>query len=99
MGGPGLVSYRGEAPKGDLHLRGLLIRFCGFRRSKRGPDCETRGSHAGRSGILDVDETGIPNHAQEIPNRDRAAYSIGPGFEAVGQFCRQVFVKNNVGQL
>ena len=76
-------------------IRGLR----GFRRPKRGPDRETRGSHAGRSGKLDSDEPGIRHHAQEIPNRDRTAYSIGPGVEVVSQFCRQVFIKNNVGQL
>lgn len=70
------------------NARLLSHRSRGFLRPKGGAGRETRGSHSGWSGVLNVREAGLRHHSEEIPNRDRAAYSIGPGFKAIGHRCR-----------
>lgn len=53
---------------------------------------------AGRSGEQDIGKTDLPQQQEMVPDRDRTADSLRPGFGARCEILRQLLLQHNIGE-
>jgi len=53
----------------------------------------------GGAEVLHFGETGLPHQFFLVPDRDRTAYSLTPGFKAAGKMARQLTFQDDIGEL
>jgi len=67
--------------------------------SKECPDCVRRCAEGSSPCESDLSKAGPIHQPDLVPDRDRAAYSLGPGFRTFCQMSRQFIFNYHVGKL
>jgi len=76
-----------------------VLDFSWFASRKKRPDCVRRCAEGSITCERDFYKACSLHQLDLVPDRDRAAYSLGPGFRALCQMGRQLLFNYHVGKL